>query len=277
MPASSTGSICCCKGYCAEGKHQVLLDLIYSFSNQTKMGRGRTFARTLLQLRGDVRSLCPGRKCLQRSLAFHSDSCRTWPGEAPQGGWGTKPKDDIQLEHTDTHQHPPPAETHHTEPALEHEAFVVSGSYPRLECFWAADSIGFLGLPLWVVHSLHVLSQFVFPLGKEQLGRKISGSLTTRYEEEPRGELYNNLVLNEQVKLLALFTHGCFLHLGEHELIWKETVFSTCTRDNPAKSHLTLNCLPHVEHRKSLRSECRSMWSRSLSGRQKALSHSVHW
>lgn len=40
---------------------------------------------------------------------------------------------------------------------------------------------------------------------------------------------------------------------------------------------LTLNCLPHVEHRKSLRSECRSMWRRNLSGRQKALSHSVHW
>lgn len=62
------------------------------------------------------------------------------------------------------HQHPPPAETHHAESAFEHEALVVSGSYPRLERFGAADSISFLGLPLWVVHPLHVLSQFVFPL-----------------------------------------------------------------------------------------------------------------
>ncbi len=40
---------------------------------------------------------------------------------------------------------------------------------------------------------------------------------------------------------------------------------------------ITLNCFPQVEHRKSLRSEWRSMWSRSLSGLQKALSHSVQW
>lgn len=62
------------------------------------------------------------------------------------------------------HQHSPPAETHHTQSALEHEAFIVSGSYARLESFGAADSVSFLGLPFWVVHPLHVLSQFVFPL-----------------------------------------------------------------------------------------------------------------
>lgn len=42
-------------------------------------------------------------------------------------------------------------------------------------------------------------------------------------------------------------------------------------------SHITLNCLPHVEHRKSLRSEWRSMCNRSLSGLQKAFSQCGHW
>lgn len=70
----------------------------------------------------------------------------------------------MGLDHVDAHQHPPAAEAHHAQPALEHEALVVSGSDARLESFGAADSVSFLGLPLWVVHPLHVLSQFVFPL-----------------------------------------------------------------------------------------------------------------
>lgn len=41
--------------------------------------------------------------------------------------------------------------------------------------------------------------------------------------------------------------------------------------------HITLNCLPHVEQRKSLRSEWRSMCKRSLSGLQKAFSQCGHW
>lgn len=71
---------------------------------------------------------------------------------------------EVGLDHVDAHQHPPAAEAHHAQPALEHEALVVSGSDARLESFGAADSVSFLGLPLWVVHPLHVLSQFVFPL-----------------------------------------------------------------------------------------------------------------
>lgn len=46
---------------------------------------------------------------------------------------------------------------------------------------------------------------------------------------------------------------------------------------NAPSIYLTLNCLPHVEHRKSLRSEWRNMCKRSLSGRQKAFSQSGHW
>lgn len=41
-------------------------------------------------------------------------------------------------------------------------------------------------------------------------------------------------------------------------------------------TQLTLNCLPQVEHRKSLRSEWRNMCKRSLSGRQKAFSQLGH-
>lgn len=54
---------------------------------------------------------------------------------------------------------------------------------------------------------------------------------------------------------------------------------STPVNNDPSliSIHLTLNCLPHVEQRKSLRSEWRSMCKRSLSGRQKAFSQSGHW
>lgn len=81
----------------------------------------------------------------------------------------------------DTHQHSSPAETHHTQSALEHEAFIVSGSYARLESFGAADSVSFLGLPFWVVHPLHVLSQFVFPLREDQSQGINNSSNSTAY------------------------------------------------------------------------------------------------
>lgn len=62
------------------------------------------------------------------------------------------------------YQHAPPPEAHHAEAALEREAVVVGGRDAGLECLGAAAAVGFLGLPLRIVHPLHVLPEFVFPL-----------------------------------------------------------------------------------------------------------------
>lgn len=88
------------------------------------------------------------------SFINYASKCRSW-----KGNWSA-------------HQHAPAAEAHHAESALEHEALVVSGSDPRLEGLGAADPIRLLGLPLGVVHPLHVLSQFVLPLGKSNQAGK---------------------------------------------------------------------------------------------------------
>lgn len=55
-----------------------------------------------------------------------------------------------------TDQHAAPAEAHHAQAALEREAVVVCGRDAGLECLGAADAVGFLGLPLRVMHPLHV-------------------------------------------------------------------------------------------------------------------------
>lgn len=63
-----------------------------------------------------------------------------------------------------TDQHAPPPEAHHAQAALEREAVVVGGRDAGLEGLGAADAVGFLGLPLGVMHPLHVFAQFVFSL-----------------------------------------------------------------------------------------------------------------
>lgn len=55
-----------------------------------------------------------------------------------------------------TDQHASPPEAHHAQAALEREAVVVGGRDTRLESLGAADAVCFLGLPLRIVHSLHV-------------------------------------------------------------------------------------------------------------------------
>lgn len=67
----------------------------------------------------------------------------------------------------DTDQHAPPPEAHHAEAALEREAVVVGGSDAGLERLGAAAAVSFLGLPLRIVHPLHVLPEFVLPLFAE--------------------------------------------------------------------------------------------------------------
>lgn len=94
---------------------------------------------------------------------FVSPSC-----PASEETWG-------QVEHrtlfgcgaVDTDQHAPPPEAHHAEAALEREAVVVGGRDAGLERLGAAAAVGFLGLPLRIVHPLHVLPEFVFPLFAE--------------------------------------------------------------------------------------------------------------
>lgn len=64
-----------------------------------------------------------------------------------------------------THQHPPASESHHAQPALEHEAFEVGGGHlPPLDGLGAVVPVGFLSLSVGVVHALHVLPQLIFPL-----------------------------------------------------------------------------------------------------------------
>lgn len=62
------------------------------------------------------------------------------------------------------YQHASPPEAHHAQAALEREAVVVCGCDPWFEGLGTADAVSFLGLPLGVMHPLHVLSEFVFSL-----------------------------------------------------------------------------------------------------------------
>lgn len=57
-----------------------------------------------------------------------------------------------------TDQHASSPEAHHTQAALEREAVVVSGRNTRLERLGAADAVSFLGLPLRIMHPLHMFS-----------------------------------------------------------------------------------------------------------------------
>lgn len=100
-------------------------------------------------------------------------------GEKPQAGKcspplcprpGTKPSDRFSAEYCaramawagagcpepGTDQHASSPEAHHAQAALEREAVVVGGRDARLERLGAADAVSFLGLPLRVVHPLHV-------------------------------------------------------------------------------------------------------------------------
>lgn len=61
-------------------------------------------------------------------------------------------------------QHASPSEAHQTHPTLEHEALIVSGDESRFEGLGAANAVCLSGFPLGVVHSLHMLSQFVLSL-----------------------------------------------------------------------------------------------------------------
>lgn len=66
-----------------------------------------------------------------------------------------------------TDQHASPAEAHHAQAALEGEAVVVRGRDARLERLGAADAVSFLGLPLRIMHPLHMFPEFVFSLFRE--------------------------------------------------------------------------------------------------------------
>lgn len=82
--------------------------------------------------------------------------------------------DKVYCSDMDTDQHASPPEPHHAQSTLKHKALIVSRSYPRLEGFGAADSISFLGLSFWIVHSLHVLPELVFSLFRaSERGRKM--------------------------------------------------------------------------------------------------------
>ena len=63
-----------------------------------------------------------------------------------------------------SHQHPPPAEAHHADPALEHEAVQVGHGHLQLQGLGSVNAVRLLGLPVGVVHPLHVLPQLVLPL-----------------------------------------------------------------------------------------------------------------
>lgn len=56
-----------------------------------------------------------------------------------------------------SHQHSPAPESHHAQPALEDEALKVGGGGLQFQGFGAVDPVGFLSLPVRVVHALHVL------------------------------------------------------------------------------------------------------------------------
>ena len=71
------------------------------------------------------------------------------------------------------YQHAPATEAHHAEPTLEHEALKVGGWHLLLKGFGAVTAVRFLGLALGVVHALHVLTEFIFPLMERERERKI--------------------------------------------------------------------------------------------------------
>lgn len=62
------------------------------------------------------------------------------------------------------HQHSSASEPHHAHSAFEHEALEVCGGHLQFEGFGAVHPVGLLGLSVRIVHALHVLSQFIFPL-----------------------------------------------------------------------------------------------------------------
>lgn len=61
-------------------------------------------------------------------------------------------------------QHSSAPESHHAQSAFEHEALKVRGGGLQFQAFGAVDSVGFLRLPVRIVHALHVLPQLIFPL-----------------------------------------------------------------------------------------------------------------
>lgn len=119
------------------------------------------------------------------------------------------------------HQHAPAAEAHHAEAALEHEALIVSGRDPGLEGFGAADPISLLGLPLWVVHPLHVLSQFVLSLellatgGAQEI---FAVRVPQHVESQLVGAAESLVTLCTLVNLLRMETAHMFLDLDK---IWE--------------------------------------------------------
>lgn len=76
------------------------------------------------------------------------------------------------------YQHAAAAEAHHAESTLEHEALKVGGWHLLLQGFGAVTAVRFLGLPLGVMHALHVLTQFILPL--------MEGERETQGEREER-------------------------------------------------------------------------------------------
>lgn len=86
------------------------------------------------------------------------------------------------------HQHASPPEAHHAQAALEREAVVVRGRDPRLERLGAADAVRFLGLPLRVMHPLHMFPQFVLSL-KLLPARRTQEILAVRMSEHVQAQL----------------------------------------------------------------------------------------
>lgn len=69
------------------------------------------------------------------------------------GGFGAR----WEWQPIGTDQHASPPEAHHAQTALEREAVVVGGGDTRLERLGSANTVSFLGLPLRVMHPLHML------------------------------------------------------------------------------------------------------------------------
>lgn len=124
------------------------------------------------------------------------------------------------------YQHASPPEAHHAEAALEGEAVVVCGGDARLEGLGAADAVSLLGLPLGIMHPLHVFPQFVFSLKlfptrrtQEVFAVRVSEHVETQFIRTAEGLV----TLCTLVYLLRVEAAHVFFHLDK---IW-ETFFTS--------------------------------------------------
>ena len=106
-----------------------------------------------------------------------------------------------------SHQHPPPAEAHHADAALEHEAVQVGRGHLQLQSLGAVHAVCLLGLPVGVVHPLHVLPQLVLPLegGARKRRRRRRRRRTTAFSRRSKFSYsYIVCLVSKQDKQLTL-------------------------------------------------------------------------